>query len=229
MKKLLVAASGLAFGLAIVAWRRARPPEVAPEVPPQPDPATVTRNLLLYYIIPLWSAAGVADWLCHRRTNIENTTGAKESLIHLLMLAEMGTPVLAGLFLEITPPVLGGMIGAFFLHEATALWDVGYAVTRREVTPVEQHVHSFLELVPLMAVSFICVLHWRQVRALIGREVPLGAPIRFKHEPLPRAYLAGALGSMGLLEGLPYLEELWRDWRAHPGQLVPSEARDAAS
>jgi hypothetical protein len=32
---------------------------------------------------------------------------------------------------------------------------VNYAVTEREVTPVEQHVHGFLEMVPLMAVAFI--------------------------------------------------------------------------
>ena len=44
--------------------------------------------------------AGIADWVCHRATNIEGTTGAKESLMHLLMQAEVSVPVLAGFYLE---------------------------------------------------------------------------------------------------------------------------------
>src|SRR5947208_16853774 len=43
---------------------------------------------LLYFIMPLWFLAGVADWLCHRASDIEHTPGAKESIIHLLMFAE---------------------------------------------------------------------------------------------------------------------------------------------
>jgi hypothetical protein len=91
--------------------------------------------------------------LCHRASRIEET-GAKESVLHLLMLVEVGIPVLASIFLEITSPLFALMITSFLLHEATALWDVAYAVTRREVSPIEQHVHSFLDLIPLMAISF---------------------------------------------------------------------------
>lgn len=188
---------------------------------PERDVRTVTRNYLLYFILPLWIAAGFADWTRHRATHIERTSGAKESLMHLMMLLEAGVPLLAGLFLEITAPVLGLMIGAFFLHEATALWDVTYAVERREVTPVEQHIHSFLEMLPLMAIGFVSVLHWPKLRALAGRG---GAPepwIQRKREPLPAAYVGGTLGAVALFEFLPYLEELRRDWRAHPGDLVP--------
>lgn len=43
----------------------------------------------------VWLVAGFADWLCHRASHIESTTGAKESLIHLLMFAEVGVPLLA--------------------------------------------------------------------------------------------------------------------------------------
>jgi hypothetical protein len=51
-------------------------------------------TVLMYFVLPLWLAAGFADWLCHRASHSE-TTGAKESLIHLLMFAEMGAPPLA--------------------------------------------------------------------------------------------------------------------------------------
>src|SRR4029453_16909971 len=60
------------------------------------------------------------------------------------------------------------MIICFFLHEATALWDVSYASATREVTPIEQHVHSFLEMMPLMGFVLIAILNWEQFLALFG-------------------------------------------------------------
>lgn len=179
------------------------------------DPAQATRILLMYFVVPLWLAAGVADWLCHRRTGIQYTSGVKESLIHLLMLLEMGIPVLAALVFEINALVLLVMVVAFLLHEATALWDVSYAVGRRKVTPIEQHVHSFLEMVPLMGLAFVAVLHAPQTLALVG----LGSEsadwgLRWKPDPLPTAYVLTVLAAVLVLEGLPYAEELWRCSRA---------------
>lgn len=183
------------------------------------DPALA---VLLYFILPLWFVAGLADWLCHRATRIEATAGAKESLIHLLMFAEIGVPLLAALFLEINALVIALMIVAFLAHEATALWDVSYAVTRREVTPFEQHVHSFLEMLPLMATAFVAVLHWPQVLALFGLgPEPARFDLTWKQEPLPVAYIAAVLIAALLFELLPYLEELWRGLRTAHGRLVP--------
>jgi hypothetical protein len=45
--------------------------------------------------------AGFADYLCHRSSHIESTTSVKESLIHALMFAEVGIPLLSGIYLEI--------------------------------------------------------------------------------------------------------------------------------
>jgi hypothetical protein len=82
------------------------------------------------------------------------------------------------------------MARAFLLHEATALWDVTYASQHRTVTPVEQHVHSYLEMVPLMALSFIAVLHWPQVLALSGvNGYKRDWGIRLKPQPLPMRYV----------------------------------------
>jgi len=53
--------------------------------------------ILMYFLLPVWFGAGFADWLCHRASHIETTTGAKESLIHLLMFAEVGVPLLAAI------------------------------------------------------------------------------------------------------------------------------------
>jgi hypothetical protein len=153
----------------------------------------------------------VADWICHRASSIETTTGPKESALHVLMLSQAAIPVIGGMFLEITSPVLALMILSLLLHDATALWDVSYAVTKREVTPIEQHVHSFLEMVPMMAVSFISVLHWPQVLALfgIGPNQPDWS-LRLKASPLPARYTAAMLSAQVTLEWVPYLEELVR-------------------
>jgi hypothetical protein len=232
---LLATVSVLALSLGAAGWLRARAgrrrepvgpafARVLPS-PPASDTGEITRNFLLYFIVPVWLTAGLADWACHRATDIEGTTGAKESLMHLLMLVEVGIPVLAGIFLEVTSPVLALMIASFFLHEATALWDVSYAVTRRKVTPFEQHVHSFLETVPLMAISFIAVLHCPQVRALLGLgSGPADLSIRLKERPLPLRYIAADLGANLVFGWLPYLEELWRTLRASGGRLAPASA-----
>ncbi|WP_292124191.1 hypothetical protein [Mesorhizobium sp.] len=106
--------------------------------------------ILMYFVMPIWLIAGFADWLCHRATHIESTTGAKESLIHLLMFVEVGIPLLAAMFLEVNSLIIALMMVVFLAHEATAIWDVRYATTARTVSPVEQHVHSFLEMIPLM-------------------------------------------------------------------------------
>jgi hypothetical protein len=75
------------------------------------------RFSVLYVRPPIWLAAALADWLCHRRSRIEETSGVKESLIHILMLTEMGLPVLAVVFLEITSPILLLMAAALLVHD----------------------------------------------------------------------------------------------------------------
>jgi hypothetical protein len=49
------------------------------------------RRLLLAGVVPLWLGAGLADWYLHRRTNIEEASGPRESAIHALLFAETGS------------------------------------------------------------------------------------------------------------------------------------------
>lgn len=175
------------------------------------DPALLVRNYLLYVILPLWVLAGLADYFLHKRTHIENTSGTKESILHILQLGEAGIPVMVALLFEVNALALAIMLTALIIHEATALWDVTYAHTRRYISPWEQHIHSFLEVLPIMAVSFITVLYWDQFLALLGlgTEAP-----RFTFEPktnpLSSAYLMALFGSIALFIVIPYSEELWR-------------------
>ncbi|MGX8008925.1 diguanylate cyclase [Mesorhizobium sp. ORM8.1] len=182
--------------------------------------------ILMYFVLPVWLVAGFADWLCHRATHIETTTGAKESLIHLLMFAEVGVPLLAAMFLEVNALIIAVMIVAFLIHEATAMWDVRYATTARTVGPVEQHVHSFLEMIPLMGIISVVALHWGQFLALFGfGNEPARYDITWKQQQLPVSYIAAVMIVIVLFEFLPYLEEFVRGWRANSGRLVPPEAR----
>jgi len=191
------------------------------------DTTAVTVNYLLYVVLPLWLAAGIADWFCHRASRIATTSGAKESVIHLLMLGEAGIATLLGLFLEIDALVIAAMIACFLAHEVTAHWDLRYAVSHRTVTPAEQHVHNYLGAIPFMALSFIIVLHWPQFLALFGAG-PERADfsIALKRTPLPTGYVATLLACIALFDVLPYIEELWRGLAANRGRLLPRKAAE---
>jgi hypothetical protein len=144
----------------------------------------VLRGMLMYFVLPLWLAAGFADYLCHRAAQIERTTGWTESALHLLQFAEMAVAVLAALFLEITSGVILLMTVCLVLHEATAIWDVRYAASRRAITPTEQHVHSVLEMLPLTGLLLVIALHWPAFVALFG----IGTP-DFSFRPKPERCL----------------------------------------
>lgn len=169
-----------------------------------------TLRYLLYGVLPAWFVPGVLDWLQHRRTRIERTAGVRESLIHLLMMAEIGVPITLALLAEISPLTLLVMFAALAGHEATALWDVRTAESSgRQVRPIEQHIHSFLEMLPFMALSGVGCLHGDEVRALVfgpRRDFRL----RRKRRPLPARYVAAVGAGVAGLIAVPYLEELVR-------------------
>lgn len=171
---------------------------------------------ILYFFIPLWLLAGFCDWLCHRITHISTTSGIKESLLHMLMIGELGLPMLAGLFMEINALVIGIMILAFVTHEATVLWDLRYASGKRPIPPGEQIVHSFQELIPFMLLTLVIFLHWDQFAALITMNGHTDFTFAWKREPLPAGYLTVILVGACLLVVLPFTEELWRCYRQGP-------------
>lgn len=183
----------------------------------------ILRLMMMYFVLPVWLAAGFADYLCHRAAHIESTSGWKESALHLLQFAEMALPILAALFLEINTGVILLMIVCLVLHQATAMWDLSYAAALREVKPIEQHVHSVLEIMPLTGLLMVVALHWQDFIALFGL-----APARFglalKPDPLPWLYVLTVMGLTLLFEVLPYLEELVRGLR-HAGRAADRDGR----
>jgi hypothetical protein len=172
---------------------------------------TLILGLMLWLLLPLWFLAGVADYLLHRRTDIELTSGIGESRLHVLQAIELGIPLLAGLFLEINSTVLAVMILFVVAHTATALWDASYSDPRRYISPLEQHVHSHLEYIPIVAVLLLVVLHWDAFLGIFGAEDPSFA-IRLKSNPVPLPYVLAVLVPV-FLQSLLLTEETLRSAR----------------
>jgi len=176
------------------------------------DVASLLQNFLLYALIPTWLCAGLADWACHRATDIEATGGTKESLLHIAQLSEVGVPLLLALFLEINALIIAAMIFGLVLHQATAMWDVRWADATRTIPPIEQHVHSILEMVPIMVFAGFAILHWSAVLDLLQGRLSL--TLSLKDRPLPALYLTGFLLAVVAMGMVPYAEELLRCLRA---------------
>jgi hypothetical protein len=189
------------------------------------------RRYLMYMVMPVWATAGFLDWLWHRQTNIETTSGTKESWMHLVMMAEAGLPILTGLFLEMNAGALALMSTGWLLHEATVAWDVRYTISRRKIYTREQLTHGYMETIPFNVVATMACLHPEQALALVGMgaEKP-DFKLRFKQAPVPLKDFAMIVGCMGLVSSVPHLEELWRCYRAEreakAGTEIPECARE---
>jgi len=179
------------------------------------DTALITRNFILYFLLPFWMALGLVDYLCHRRTQIEATSGVRESLIHWAMLSFAGIPMTLGLLFTINPLIILTMLVVFLLHEALATWDVNYAVAHgRRIVTLERRVHSYLEVIPFMIASMVICLHWDQFLVLIGLVSQPGSfSLHFKEPPLPLNYVVAIFAGVFGFMVVPYGEELWRCYR----------------
>jgi hypothetical protein len=165
--------------------------------------------------LPIWLLAGVADYWLHRRSAIEHTSGVKESALHVLQAAQIGVPLLAGLFLKINSLVLAVMIVCVIAHTLTAVWDTAYTAPRRVISPLEQHVHSHLEYIPMVAVSLVALLHWDAFLGIVGAgATPASLSLAWKEQPIPMPYVVGTLLAVFGLQGVLLAEETLRTVRA---------------
>lgn len=188
----------------------------------------VARRFLLYFIVPVWLAAELLDYFCHRKTHIESTAGAHESLLHSVLAAQIALPVMNGLFLRANPLSLLLMIGSFVTHTATGLWDVAYAEGRRTVTETEQHAHSALEMVPYTVTSLMIALYPDQALKLARANwEPGDFTLRPKRQPLSGLEVLALASACATCVALPYAEELWRCYRASK-TLAPLPPEHAA-
>ncbi|HET9864844.1 MAG TPA: hypothetical protein VFP37_15480 [Steroidobacteraceae bacterium] len=169
---------------------------------------------LLELMFVAWLLSAFGDWLCHRRTSIETTSGSRESALHVLLHLLIAVPIVLGLFLRIDALVLVLMAAGVIAHMAVSLWDTSDAQPRRFISPLEQQIHSYLEMLPVFALALIVLLHWNEV----------GQPVwRFERRAnaLPTSWLAGV--PIALAGGLLLIVEEWfRGRRAVAHRRIPS-------
>lgn len=167
------------------------------------------QALLVWGLYPVWLLAGAGDYLCHRQTDIEHTSGTRESWFHLLQFLSLLIPFAAATLMKLNAVVFGIIVALVVAHSVLAHMDVSYTDGRRHISPIEQLVHGFMDVLPLIAVALIGVLYWPEITA--SPDAPV---FSLRPPDLGRTLL---LGSFALLSGVPILEELARTHR-HRGE-----------
>ena len=139
---------------------------------------------------------------------------------HLLMFAEVGGPLLAGMFLNINALIIAMMIVAFRFTKATAFWDASYVIDAADRrSPVEQHVHSFLEMIPLVALISVISLHWGQFLARLRRRDRVGE-VRSRMEARTASYRLHRVGH----GGQSCCSSCCPTWKSSSGACAPMPA-----
>lgn len=173
-------------------------------------------NFILYGLLPLWGICGFIDWLCHRATRIEETSGLRESLIHSLMGVQLGIPIVLCMVFYVNVTVLIICIAAWLMHEFVAHYDVAYSAPKREISIWEVHVHNYMATVPLYLLMLIVVLNWNMFLNLVtfNWEGHLGLELMLTPHTTSN-YMRGYLLFMLAVCVLPYFEENLRCLRAY--------------
>lgn len=173
-------------------------------------------NLILYGLLPLWGITGCIDWYCHRATDIENTSGLQESLIHSMMGVQLGIPILLLLVFQVNVSLLLIACAAWLMHEFVAHWDVHYSAPKRHISIWEVHVHNYMSTVPLFLLMLIAVMNWDMVINMVTLD--WAGHMKFERIQNPHgspAYLKWYLAFMAVTCVLPYVEENIRCLRVH--------------
>jgi hypothetical protein len=158
--------------------------------------------LIGYAFYPAWVLGGALDYLCHRRTAIERTAGFAESLYHLGEFVTIAIIVLAMALFEASLTIFIVLITAVVLHTTLSYLDVKFTERRRYISPLEQHAHALMNVIPLAAVAVLIVLEWPN--AAQTWAVELRSPM------LGTAKLLAILVTLLIGAGGLVIEELWR-------------------
>jgi hypothetical protein len=184
-----------------------------------PPPMTVRellQTVLLWGIYPVWLLAGAGDYLCHRQTDIEHTSGTKESWFHVLQFASLLPAFAAAVLLKVNAVVFTLIVVCVIAHSVLAHVDISYTDGLRHISPMEQHVHGFMEVLPLVAAALLGILHWPEISAgvsdpMLSRPI-FSQPLFSLRAPIDIARML-LVGSFAVLAGVPIVEELARTYR----------------
>lgn len=185
--------------------------------------------LLGAVVLPFWLLSGLVDYICHARTDIAHTSGVRESQLHLLQTVEIGVPLLAFLFCSVDALVLVLMFAGAVAHTASSWSDLRYADGRRRITPFEQYVHSFLNVLPWIALALVVVLHWPAAVALLDPGADSDWTLHLRRPAFDAPILVAVLLASAVFAVLPGLLELATTLKARAAmaQMSSSSARSA--
>lgn len=155
---------------------------------------TVWHSLYL-----LWLTAGAMDFWLHRTSSIESTSGLAESRLHLAQIALLGLATILWLGFRASHGMFALLLALVCLHAITGYCDTRVAYPKRKIRPVEQHVHSVLDIAPWVAIGAI---YWSLPIKDVGPLLAL--------EPAPAHAWAFAIVPATLLVVLPALGEFRR-------------------
>lgn len=111
-----------------------------------------------------WLLAGTGDFACHRRTDLPTTSGVTESFAHLLQLAILGAAIVLGLAFETGRAMLVVLCALVVAHAVIGYLDTRIAFARRRVIlPIEQHLHSVLDIAPFVAFGTVLGHSWQDL------------------------------------------------------------------
>lgn len=167
---------------------------------------------LVGVLYPAWLLAGFGDWLAHRLQHIEYSAGLRETLLHGAMLLEIGTAILAVLFLDFTSAVFLLCLLCCLAHELTVWVDLRYAESTRGIPPPEQWVHSFQIVLPWVAFGLVTLIHADSLVAWFA-----GVPdwrLDWRDPPFGVTTWSLVIGGALLFVVLPFSDELRRALRA---------------
>jgi hypothetical protein len=147
----------------------------------------------------LWLVAGALDFWLHRTSSIESTSGVPESKLHLAQIAILGLATALWLGFRASHGLFAILLALVCLHAVTGYWDTRVAYPKRAIRPLEQHVHSILDLAPWVAIGAV---YWSLPSTHVGSALAF--------EPAPVALWIFALVPAVLLVVLPALGEFRR-------------------
>jgi hypothetical protein len=161
------------------------------------------ESALVFGMYPLWLLAGAGDYLCHRRTGIEHTSGTGESWYHLLQFVCLAVALAIAVLVQPNIMAFSLMIAAVLAHSVLAFLDVTYTYGKRIISPLEQTIHGYMEVLPWVAVALFGILHWPQI-------VTDAASLTWVPREQIDARRFALIGSFVVLAGAPVLEEYLR-------------------
>ena len=82
----------------------------------------------------------------------------KESMFHWLLLAEGAIALFTALMYLPSKALVSCLMAVWILHQLTTWLELRYVIAQRLISPIEQMLHSFLEVIPFALVLIVGVV-----------------------------------------------------------------------